>query len=406
MIAPIIDNYIFRLRNDSYKLDEKSTSIVNELYACLGRLEPCGDDDRHELWLRAERGTIEDFGDFEEYVEDEIVKTREEFNKYWLENYPDEYYWYRLVTVEYKEYRTIVLNDRAVVQISPENGGWEYDISEFLQQLLDSVKAAVEMVENGTYNDWLEKNLSYKYRIGTIPTKEYWALYPEKKEEQQGVISDEECKKFADYLKNPNDDMRLSEMTVDRYIDICKLGYVANKLEGSETRSALELFKRYADDRNGGLLTVPSSSPEAFEKWFGLSQEEKWKIDNPSHIWEVIQGGSRTRIHLFVRKDTKGYWLSVSANEYCCPEYGVRFYNALRDNNIPVSFYNGELISQYLNGDGKVGIVPCFEIPSSYFYGGFDDKEVGEFVHLPDNGAEPLIQKVSWEPLDKVLLRK
>lgn len=406
MIAPIIDNFIARYRNTRYSLDGESTRIINELFACLARLEPCGDDERHELWLRAERGTIEDFGDYDTFVEDEIVETREQFNKCWLENYPEEYSWYRLITVEYNDYRTVMLNGEAVVQLSPDDKGWEHDVSEPLQQLLNSVEAAVEMIAGGTYNDWIEKNLSYKYRRGTIPVKDFWNLYPKEKEEHQSIISDEECRKFADYLRNPNADMRLSEMTVERYLDICKLGYVANKLKGTESLSALELFKRYADDRNGGLLTLPRSSPEAFEKWFGLSHEEKWQIDNPSHIWEVIQGSSRTRIHLNVNKDIGGYWLSVSSNEYCCPEYAVRIYNALRDNDIPVSIYNGERISRYLNGDGKVGIVPCFENPSDYFYGGFSDKEVGEFTNLPDNDAELLIQKVSWEPLKKVLLRK
>ena len=98
--------------------------------------------------------------------------------------------------------------------------------------------------------------------------------------------------------------------------------------------------------------------------------------------------------------------MTVSSNEYCCPEYAVRIYNALRDNDIPVSIYNGNLISLYLNGEGKVGIVPCFENPLAYFYGGFSDKEVGEFVNLPDNDADLLVEKVSWEPLEKVLLRK
>ena len=108
---------------------------------------------------------------------------------------------------------------------------------------------------------------------------------------------------------------------------------------------------------------------------------------------------------LSVQRDEKGYYLYVSANEYCCPEYGVRLYNALKSENVPITFYNGGTISKYLNGEGKVGIVPCFDSPSDYFYGGFADKDVGEFINLPDEKYNDLIHKAQWEPLVEVRLK-
>lgn len=122
-------------------------------------------------------------------------------------------------------------------------------------------------------------------------------------------------------------------------------------------------------------------------------------------MWEAIKGSSRTRVHLSVQRDEKGYYLYVSANEYCCPEYGVRLYNALKRENVPITFYNGGTISKYLNGEGKVGIVPCFDSPSDYFYGGFADKDVGEFINLPDEKNNDLIHKAQWEPLVEVRLK-
>jgi hypothetical protein len=168
--------------------------------------------------------------------------------------------------------------------------------------------------------------------------------------------------------------------------------------------TAFELYKRYADDRDGGLLTIDPESPVAFDEWYNLSHEEKWKIENPTHMWEAIKGSSRTRVHLYVQRDEKGYYLSMSVNEYCCPEYGVKFFNALKREGVPITFYNGRLISEYLSGEGKVGIVPCFDSPSDYFYGGFADKDVGEFINLPDEKNENLIQKAQWEPLVEVRL--
>lgn len=163
--------------------------------------------------------------------------------------------------------------------------------------------------------------------------------------------------------------------------------------------------KSYADDRDGGLLTIDPDSAAAFNEWYALSHEEKWKLENPTHMWEAIKGSSRTRVHLSVQRDEKGYYLYVSANEYCCPEYGVRLYNALKRENVPITFYNGGTISKYLNGEGKVGIVPCFDSPSDYFYGGFADKDVGEFINLPDEKYNDLIHKAQWEPLVEVRLK-
>lgn len=82
-----------------------------------------------------------------------------------------------------------------------------------------------------------------------------------------------------------------------------------------------------------------------------------------------------------------------------------RLYNALKRENVPVTIYNGAVISRYLNGEGKVGIVPCFDSPSDYFYGGFADKDVGEIINLPDKNSDSLIQNVQWEPLVEVRLK-
>lgn len=64
LAAPQIDNYIRWLRNSSNALDEASITLIDTLYLELDKIAPCGDDNRHELWLYAERGTIEDFGNY------------------------------------------------------------------------------------------------------------------------------------------------------------------------------------------------------------------------------------------------------------------------------------------------------------------------------------------------------
>lgn len=412
MKAPQIDNFKFRYHREEYNVDDKSQKLLDQLYSLLSEIEPCGDDDRHTLWIRAERGTIDDYDDYDTLLQDGDVSSREEFEDNWKRDYPDEYYYYRLTTVQYKDWRTVALNGDPVIKINPEkNGGWVYDITEFLGWLISEVKQVIEMLKKGEYNEYVRKTLPYKYRIGTVSMREYWNLYPEAEENHFGILSRSECDEFIRLLSEANDEEhykpsgRLAEMTVNRYIELSKIGYDENKLEGYDSKSPLEMYKRYADDRNGGMLTIDPDSPEEFDKWFDLSREEKWKIMNPSHMWEAIQGGSRTRLHLSVDKDERGYYLTLSQNEYCCPQYAVRFYNALRKKNIPVYIYDGSVIAKYLSGEGKVGVVPCFDAPWEYYYGGFADKDVGEFINLPlDEKTDEFIKKIEWYEIEDVQL--
>ncbi len=406
MKAPQIDGFINRYHREQYALDGKSKDLLLTLYSFVERIEPCGEDDKHILWLREERGTIEDYGNLDDLIEEGIVDNKEQFVECWEEEYPDEYCWYQLITLKYNNYYTVLLNGTPIIQEGPDNGGWEHDISEFLGWLIEKVRSVVDGLKQGTYMKWLNENLPYKYRKGSIQTKDYWEIYPAEKIEHYKIISQDECEELAYNIQSEGQlEARIKNMTVNTYLGFCKMGYIANNLKGSHEATEFELYKRYADDRDGGLLTIDPDSSAAFDEWYALSHEEKWKIENPSHMWEAIKGSSRTRVHLSVHRDDKGYFLSVHANEYCCPEYSVRLYNALIRENVPVTIYNGAVISRYLNGEGKVGIVPCFDSPSDYFYGGFADKDVGEFINLPDKNSDSLIQNVQWEPLVEVRLK-
>ena len=73
MKAPEIKHYInwlgrveYRNINCSFTYDETSYAAIDRIFRLLHRLEPGPENTSWELWLRAERGTIEDFGSFEE----------------------------------------------------------------------------------------------------------------------------------------------------------------------------------------------------------------------------------------------------------------------------------------------------------------------------------------------------
>ena len=97
-------------------LIEKTLEAIDKVYAILEAVEPCGEDNRRELWLKAERGTIDDYDDYESLKDEEVVENYEEFEKMWHEEYPDEISWYHLVTIERDDYRAIFLGRELIYQ--------------------------------------------------------------------------------------------------------------------------------------------------------------------------------------------------------------------------------------------------------------------------------------------------
>ena len=100
MKAPEIKHYInwlgrveYRNINCSFTYDETSYAAIDRIFRLLYRLEPDPEHNSWELWLRAERGTIEDFGSFEDLREDGQVESYEEFEAWWRSEFPEEVEW-------------------------------------------------------------------------------------------------------------------------------------------------------------------------------------------------------------------------------------------------------------------------------------------------------------------------
>lgn len=89
LTQPKVDGYINCLgRNDhfgtkSYRYDAESCRLLDEFFALLKQVAPASQNGTRILWLRAERGPIEDFGNAEEEIADGEYETEEEFVEAW-----------------------------------------------------------------------------------------------------------------------------------------------------------------------------------------------------------------------------------------------------------------------------------------------------------------------------------
>ena len=85
LTQPKIDGYISWLRrNDHFGMtsciyDDKSQKLLDELFELLEQVAPESQNGVRTLWLRAERGTIEDFGNAAEEIAEGNYDSEEEF---------------------------------------------------------------------------------------------------------------------------------------------------------------------------------------------------------------------------------------------------------------------------------------------------------------------------------------
>ena len=98
LTAPYIDELINRSRNGALNQIRELRIHFLHIYDVMQCLKPDGDDDVRLLWIEIPRGTIEDFGDYETFREEELVDSYEEFEQEWMYYYPDPVKWYRIAT--------------------------------------------------------------------------------------------------------------------------------------------------------------------------------------------------------------------------------------------------------------------------------------------------------------------
>lgn len=385
-----VSNYInsleISIRNcHSTALIEKDRMLLNELYEILNKIKPTGDDNRHDLWLYA--------------LNDRKKKV-----------------WFSLCTVEYKEFKSVWLGSKRIIEINPnQKEGWPYKMTNLLEWLIESVKEVIEMLKDGTYNTFIEENLPYKYRQGSISRKTYYEMYPDEVPDYEGCLTKDEIDEFSKVASqfgfsedgSIESDFTLLAMTSGKFFEICSYGYKENKMKGYETLPPLELYKRFADNRDGGLTKIDMDSEKDFLLWYSKNDKDKWEEgENPSHTWEVMAGGSRTRAHLVLRKKEKGWNLSLSGSRTYCTEELVRFYLGLVHNGIYPSFYGAkELLSKVLLED-KLGIVGEEGSTLAYAYGGFPDEDINNFIYMPERKKKLFINNATWYELEKIELQE
>lgn len=391
----------------AFTYPEETTRLLDELFHLMRLLEPVGDNDIRQLWLRVERGTPEDYGDVAELIEEGEFENVAEFYETWEWEFPNEVEWFELKTVEnaVTGYRAVILGNQLVIAECDDqfSAPYGFDISEFVQWLVDAVRACIAMLREGTYNDFVRENLPPQYRTGTILRKHYFDIAPEEREDFFADISREDVEEFCRlaYAQPKTEEKfkeRIEAMTAGDFYRFCAMGYAANNYEGCE-RTPKEQYHLNADGRDEGLSELDIDDPDAFRKWYF---EDRFHIGHP---WEVCRGGNSTHISLYVcsRGNESGYYLALAGIAVYRTIETVKFYLALRRAGVPVYLRGAELMADRLMEKEKIGIVPEDVLPA-YCEGRFPNEYIKAFINLPEEDREKYLPYCVWQDIPEVAL--
>ena len=399
LYAPQVDTLLFHAERLYEIADEETKKKTMELFHILQTIAVCGEDECRELWLTAPRGTIEEFGSYEEYLEEGEVENRKEFEELWISEYPEQQKWYRLTTMIYRDIYSVFVDGKLVLQDKPEpQMQYPFDKSELTGWLLDAVGEAITLLDAGKYNKHVSNELPCRKRIGKIWREDYWRIFPEEKEAYWSDIEPYEIQRFTKLIKEQTSDspvFRLPKMTAGLFFDCCRLGYEANRYERIEQKSSKEMYQVHADGRDEGLTLLDESSFSAFEVWYHD------RTRHGGHPWEVCRGGNSTHVSLYVHQDEKGWWFGLAGSSMGRSVETVKFFLALVDNGMPVYLDSGNEIAAMLTGEDYIGIVPEGVFPR-YCGSLFPGENMLTFMNLPWEETNRVIQAAFWYPIREV----
>ncbi|MHB1336023.1 MAG: hypothetical protein ACYCXQ_08680 [Candidatus Humimicrobiaceae bacterium] len=405
--APYIDARIECLKRDPLVKDKKCVEKLMEVIKEIRKLEVQGDDELRSIWIEASRGEISDFGDYEEYLEDESVSNYEEFVELWESYYPDENKWYMFSFSTYKNEHYLFFDSELIFHIPDLETFEDIDSSNIglIEWIKEKIKVTVSRIEKDTqgYNKYISKNLPYAKRIGRIIRSRYWEIFPEEGQIFKEAFPNESVailEKIAEQSVKDSSNLSISKVSAGDYFRFCEIGYDANEYFKNKEKELTpkEKYLAKADGRDCGLTKLDETKKTAFVNWY------KNESNCGGHPWEICRGGNSTHISLYLYQKEKGWNLRLAGSSSARVVETVKMALALYMDNIPFVLEKAEEILRMIKGIDFIGIVPEKVIPR-YCHGFFPDEDrIIDFMNLGFERVEEIIEKSYWYPIKEVRL--
>ena len=378
--------------NTDIKTIEKIKNLFTLLKDNYSNLSKENDSEIYILYLRVPRGKYEDDESYKSYLKYGEIKEANYIKNNWDKDYPKCCKWFKLFfqhsVYEGVNYYAFLLDNQQVLYLSDkEYDSYDHGFYSYLIKAMSSaIRSHIKVNTNNKFQKMFVKTFGYEKRKGIIEYKQAWKIYPSLKrnymKEFKGIdinyLFEEANKEEITYFP---------KFTSGKYYDICKIGYLAIDNEIDVNIDSKSLFYHKADGRTHGLEDIDLNSEEDFDAWF------KEYGNNPDHDFEILPGRSFYRGDLWIDKDDKGYYLSLSGNNYFTQIKIMKIYNALLNKGIKVKLYYQDLFKSRIDGTAIFAIES--EDNWCYGYTTVFGKSYIDSIHISD--FPKLTPFVKWE---------
>ena len=452
LTAPDVDQligcYCHRIQNP----EQPSAALMSALDPLFRAMADLAPDKRNNeakgIWITVPRGEIRDWMTFKDARGYEGVKSKKEYEELWRLYHPFETEWYFIRVFENKpdsrlKFRGLSVtsrNDYCLIINADLNEDvyegvlfQEEAAIELCRLLLPAVEQSMEMLRDGTYNDYVANNLPYPYKTGVVARKVEWEHCPQAKENILEGLADDTLLAFRSFIQQNSEDVigRMRIMTANDFFKACAIGYRACGYKGTEL-TPVEQYLKHADGRDEGLTGtghglnegpgIDFDDPKAWDQWYFDRNRAG------GHPWEVCRGGNSTHIDLFVyhdehhlgylfrsgqiseeeynrRKADAGYYFVVRGNAWTRSVEAVNFFVAIREAGYPVILEDAEEILARFDGTDLIGIVPHHCLPC-YCESLFPAKygTILDFIHVDGEDMENYGDQIEWLPEEPATL--
>ncbi|MDP3285926.1 MAG: hypothetical protein Q8M56_15965, partial [Desulfobacterales bacterium] len=197
----------------------------------------------------------------------------------------------------------------------------------------------------------------------------------------------------------------VSSMTAADYFKYCRIAYLAGTRKGEtvdESLSGREMYARYADGRDEGLLKIDPESEQEFADWIDGAHPKREKGGHP---WEIKRGGNTTHIDLTVLRPSayqkKGFKVELRGESISRMAETIRMFLAIHEAKLPISIADPGGVRKRLLAQDNIGIIPSYaSLHRAKQY--FDkDKDVFDVMHYDDLGRfkRRITPFITWEQL-------
>ena len=443
--APFFDRILYSFDHSNPNTVIPSLNLRNEmnkLFDEVRDLKPIKkNNEAKSIFITVPKGCIEDYGDYQDFLNSGDVTNYSEFEDMWKIDYPDDLYWYEVVLIENKYCRAFCINNNIIVCAAPEGDNEFENMNVFLddtaimlyKNILPLLKQSMQMLRDGKYNEYVRDNLPYRFKKGVVKRSIEWDADPESKEAIWQNMPADIFHKFEKYMESGENDIYkikpISKMTGNDFLKACAIGYKACGYKGTDL-PLVDQYLLHADGRDEGLTGkgdglysdsgIDLDSPEEWDKWYFD------KNRHGGHPWEVCRGGNTTHVslgvgcmhstlkfHVLLGKISEeessllpeGYYFCVGGNAWTRAWETVRFYVALKEAGYPVILNDGDAILSRYRGTDNIGIVPHTIYPD-YCSHLFPDKygRILDFMHVYDKEMNAYGDKIEWLPEEPAVL--